>query len=194
MLYEAKIADRDCYILHWGINMRISFEVIIDFIVLTVLYVTVFFNRWRVKGKTKLLVNTLMYIYISLVLYVTLMPIIVSLPFIFNHPYTPMNMIPFDDYFSGRGDTVRQIILNVIMMMPFGFLLPVVKKQSLLSCLFWTFLFSLGIELIQPLINGFRSADITDLITNTIGGLLGYLLFLVFKPIINKMMNLPKGN
>lgn len=174
--------------------MRISFEVIIDFIVLTVLYVTVFFNRWRVKGKTKLLVNTLMYIYISLVLYVTLMPIIVSLPFIFNHPYTPMNMIPFDDYFSGRGDTVRQIILNVIMMMPFGFLLPVVKKQSLLSCLFWTFLFSLGIELIQPLINGFRSADITDLITNTIGGLLGYLLFLVFKPIINKMMNLPKGN
>ncbi|MGI6345192.1 MAG: VanZ family protein [Bacillota bacterium] len=125
----------------------------------------------------------------SLVLYVTLMPIVVALPFIFNHPYIPMNMIPFDDYLSGRGDTVRQIILNVIMMMPFGVLLPLVKKQSLLSCLFWTFLFSLGIELTQPLVNGFRAADITDLITNTIGGLLGYLLYLVFKPLINKIMS-----
>jgi glycopeptide antibiotics resistance protein len=124
----------------------------------------------------------------SLVLYVTLMPIIVSLPFIFNHPYMLMNMIPFEDYFSGRGDTVRQILLNVIMMIPFGFILPVVKKQNILSCLLWTFLFCLGIELIQPLVNGFRAADITDLITNTIGGLLGYLLYLVYKPLINKIM------
>jgi len=116
------------------------------------------------------------------------MPIVVSLPFIFNHPYIPMNMMPFADYFSGRGDAVRQIILNIIMMMPFGFLLPLVKKQSLLSCLFWTFLFSLGIELTQPLVNGIRAADITDLITNTMGGLWGYLLHLVFKPLINKIM------
>ena len=130
-----------------------------------------------------------MYIYISLALYVTLMPIIVSLPFIFDHPYTLMNLIPFDDYFSGRGDTIRQIILNVIMMMPFGFLLPMVKKQTISSTLGWTFLFSLGIEVLQPLINGARSADITDLITNTFGGFLGYLLYLAFKPIIYKILD-----
>jgi len=167
--------------------MSNNLKVIIDFIALIILYAVFFFNKWKSKGKAKLFFNTLMYIYISLVLYVTLMPIIVSLPFIFNHPYIPMNMIPFDDYYSGRGDTVRQILLNVIMMMPFGFLLPVLKKQDLLSCLFWTFLFSLGIELTQPLINGFRSADITDLITNTTGGFLGYLLYLVFKPLINRI-------
>ncbi|HHT38580.1 MAG TPA: VanZ family protein [Mollicutes bacterium] len=168
--------------------MNNNMKVIIDFVVFSILYKVFFFNRWRTKGKAKLVVNTLMYIYISLVLYVTLMPIVISLPFIFNHPYVSMNMIPFDDYFSGRGDAVRQIILNVIMMLPFGFLLPLVKKQNLLSCLFWTFLFSLAIELTQPMINGFRAADITDLITNTIGGLLGYLLYLVFKPLINKIM------
>lgn len=163
-------------------------KVIIDFVVLAILYKVVFFNRWKTRGKANLFFNTIMYIYISLVLYVTLMPVIVSIPFIFNHPYKPMNMIPFDDYFSGRGDTVRQIILNVIMMIPFGFLLPIVKKRNILSILFRIFLFSMGIELTQPLINGFRSADITDLITNTIGGLLGYLLYLIFKPLINKIM------
>lgn len=37
---------------------------------------------------------------------------------------------------------------------------------------------SLSIELLQPFLNGARSADITDVITNTAGGLLGYgLLF-----------------
>jgi len=166
-----------------------GWKVVIDFLCLALLYILVFFKRWKAKGKSKLLISTLMFIYISLVLYVTLMPIIVSLPFIFDHPYTPMNLIPFDDYFSERGDTICQILLNVIMMMPFGFLLPVVKKQTILSCLVWTFLFSLGIEVLQPLINGFRSADITDLITNTFGGFLGYLLYLAFKPIIYKMFD-----
>ncbi|WP_129723862.1 MULTISPECIES: VanZ family protein [Clostridia] len=168
--------------------MSNSLKIIIDFVALGVLYGAYFFNKWRSKGKGHLVVNTLMYIYISLVLYLTLMPIICSLPFIFNHPYAPMCIIPFDDYFSGRGDALRQIILNIIMMMPFGFLLPIVKKQNLLSTVFWTFLFSLGIEVTQPLINGFRSADITDLITNTLGGLLGYLIYLVFKPLVNKIL------
>ena len=32
-----------------------------------------------------------------------------------------------------------------------------------------------SIELLQPLISGARSSDITDVITNTVGGILGYL-------------------
>ena len=48
---------------------------------------------------------------------------------------------------------------------------------------FSCFLVSLGIELLQPLINGSRSADITDLITNTIGGMGGYVLYIAFRPI-----------
>lgn len=167
--------------------MILNFKIIIDFIFLALLYILIFYKKWKIKGKSKLFINTLMYLYITLVLYVTLMPIIVSLPFIFNHPYNAINLIPFIDYFLGRGDAIRQILLNVIMMMPFGFLLPIIKKQTILSCLFWTFLFSLGIELLQPLIDGFRSADVTDLITNTLGGLLGYVIYLLFKPVINKI-------
>ena len=61
-----------------------------------------------------------MYVYLSFVLYFTLMPIIVKLPFILNHPYTPMNMVPFVDVLLGRGDFFRQVVLNVIMTIPFG--------------------------------------------------------------------------
>lgn len=165
--------------------MKYTIKYLIDFIALVLLYVFVFFRKWKPKGKDVLLINTLMYVYLSFVLYFTLMPVITSLPFILNHPYKHMNMVPFVDVLTGRGDFIRQILLNVIMMVPFGFLFPMTRNPAAGFCrtVFFCFLISLGIELLQPLINGFRSADITDLITNTIGGMVGYVLYIAFRPI-----------
>lgn len=98
-----------------------------------------------------LLVNTLLFVYFSSVLYLTLMP--------------------FIDIFMWRGDFLRQIVLNVIMTMPFGFLFPLTRdgaakfSRTIFSC----FLMSLGIELLQPLVSVSRSSDVTDLITNVVG-------------------------
>ena len=50
-----------------------------------------------------------------------------------------------------------------------------------------TLALSLSIELLQPLLNGARRSDITDVITNTLGGLLGYLLFLAFRPLLRRL-------
>ncbi len=170
-------------------------KVLVDFVVLIIIYFWKFYKKWKEKGRDVLLVNTTMYIYLSFVLYFTLMPIITSLPFIFNHPYDSMNLVPFIDVLNSRGDFVRQVGLNVIMTIPFGFLMPLVKKRNarLLKVVFYTFLLSLGIELLQPLINGFRSADITDLITNVIGGIIGYVMYLIFKPLITKILNYLKN-
>lgn len=170
--------------------MKYAVKYLIDFIALVLLYAFVLFKKWKSKGKDILFINTLMYVYLSFVLYFTLMPVITALPFIFNHPYSPMNMVPFVDVLTGRGDFVRQILLNVIMMVPFGFLFPMTRNpaagfgRTVISC----FLVSLGIELLQPLISGSRNADITDLITNTIGGIVGYVLYIVFRPITSRIL------
>ncbi len=158
---------------------------LIDFIVLVFLYTAVFFRKWKSHGKDRLLVNTLMYIYLSFVLYFTLMPIITSIPFVLNHPYTPMNLVPFVDVLEGRGDFFRQLVLNIIMTIPFGFLFPLTQNRSagFSRTIVFCFLMSLGIELLQPLIDGFRSSDITDLITNVIGGMLGYGFYVIFRPV-----------
>jgi len=118
------------------------------------------------------------------------MPIITSLPFIFNHPYIPMNLTPFIDVTSGRGDFTRQIILNIVMTIPFGFLLPLTKipKMKLLKVILFTFLLSLSIELLQPLLSSSRSSDITDLITNVTGGIIGYFLYLIFRPLTTRIL------
>ena len=168
---------------------------LVDFVVLIIIYFLKFYKKWKEKGRDVLFVNTLMYIYLSFVLYFTLMPIITSLPFIFNHPYDSMNLVPFIDVLNGRGDFVRQVGLNVIMTIPFGFLVPFIKKENvkLLKIVFYTFILSLGIELLQPLINGVRSADITDLLTNVMGGIIGYVMYLIFKPLTTKILNYLKN-
>lgn len=167
--------------------MKYLTKYLIDFFALALLYIFFLFGKWKTKGKDVLLADTLMYIYLSFVLYFTLMPIITSLPFVLNHPYKPMNLVPFIDVSAGRGDFLRQIILNIIMTVPFGFLFPLTRKRTakfgktVLLC----FLMSLGIEILQPFFN--RSSDITDLITNVIGGMLGYCIYVVFKPLIVKI-------
>lgn len=166
----------------------------IDFIALALLYAFVFFKKWKSQGNDIWLVNTLMYVYLSFVLYFTLMPILTSIPFVFNHPYTPMNLVPFIDVSEGRGDFFRQIVLNVVMTIPFGFLFPLTRNRTakLGRTVFYCFLMSLGIEVLQPLLNSFRSSDVTDLITNVTGGVLGYGFYMIFKPVTFRILDFIK--
>lgn len=168
--------------------MKYTMKYLIDFIALVLLYAFFFFRKWKSKGKDILLIDTLMYVYLCFVLYFTLMPVITSLPFILNHPYKPINTVPFVDVLAGRGDFMRQILLNVIMMLPFGFLFPMTQNPAVGFCrtIFFCFLICLSIELLQPFFN--RSADVTDLITNIIGGMAGYVLYIIFRPITSRVL------
>ncbi len=88
---------------------------------------------------------------------------------------------------------MHEIVLNIIMMMPFGFLIPLVKKRSIICTAMWAFTFSLSIETIQLLYfwaggHVSRAFDVTDLITNTLGGIFGYALYLAFRHISQKVL------
>lgn len=67
---------------------------------------------------------------------------------------------------------------NVIAFIPFGYLLPkmVKKKPRLFHTVLFSFEFSLLVELTQ-LISRTGSFDVDDLILNTFGGLIGYILY-----------------
>ena len=88
-----------------------------------------------------------------------------------------INMIPFRDGIS------LSMILNVVMFMPLGFLLPLLWKeyQSLVRTAIIGFCFSCGIEFCQ-LFNR-RVSDVDDLLMNTLGAILGWLIWIVFSRI-----------
>lgn len=153
----------------------------LDIVVSVLIYRKFFYVKWKNLGRKKFLINTLFYSYITIVIYLTLMPILSSLPFILNSTYKGMHLLPFDDYFQSNGDATFQIIINIIMFLPFGFLLPQVKRVGFIKMSICAFLLTLSIELLQPLINSYRISDITDVITNTFGAMLGYCIFRLYK-------------
>ncbi|MBS4538952.1 VanZ family protein [Clostridium sp. D2Q-11] len=165
-----------------------------DFMLLLIIYFLFFYRRWNEKSKKILIINTLMYAYITMVLFVTLMPFTIPLINGTNNMFLQTaNFIPFRDLKSNYNGAIREIVLNIVMMIPFGFLYAIIKRQGILKIIMSTFLFSLVIEISQLMSAWWgglssRSFDITDLITNTFGGLVGYTIFLVLKPLILKVL------
>lgn len=136
--------------------------------------------RWRRQGRRRLAVSALFYLYMAGVLWVTVLPVLSMIGV--HHPYQPMVLEPFRDLRLGYGNALRQLLLNALMTVPLGFLWPLVRRRSgLLRAVGAAFLLSLCIELVQPLLPTARTADITDLICNTAGGLVGYVLYLPWK-------------
>ena len=83
-----------------------------------------------------------------------------------------VNFIPFSREINQVG-----YILNIIMLVPFGFLLPMMapKPRKFLQVLAAGLGLSLLIELSQLLCS--RGTDVDDLIMNTLGAGCGYVLF-----------------
>lgn len=67
---------------------------------------------------------------------------------------------------------------NVLAFVPFGFFLPMLNRHTrgLFRMALFTFEFSLLVETIQ-LVSKVGSFDVDDLMLNTLGGILGYVIF-----------------
>lgn len=79
--------------------------------------------------------------------------------------------------------SIENLAGNIIGFIPLGLLLPALFKRlrKVWKMIVVGFLVSLLFELTQ-LATALGSFDVDDLLLNTIGGLLGYLVFLVFHP------------
>lgn len=109
--------------------------------------------------------------------------------------YYRYNLVPFKEimrfvtHFSQLGTDVVliNIVGNVVAFMPLGFLLPLIadKRLKFFSVTLISFGLSLGIELTQ-LITRVGCCDVDDLILNTIGGMMGYGCYVIFRKIRKK--------
>lgn len=86
------------------------------------------------------------------------------------------NLIPLIDIVNSPVEYIKNTILNIILFMPMGFLLPVIWKEyrSAKETIIIGLTVSIIIEMLQ--IFTFRLTDIDDLITNTLGTFLGYYI------------------
>ena len=80
----------------------------------------------------------------------------------------------------GMKAVLINILGNIVVFMPFGYFIPRISKKTVgvLMTVFFSFEFSLLIEIMQ-LISRKGTFDVDDLFLNTIGGLLGYIVYFV---------------
>ena len=104
--------------------------------------------------------------------YLLVIYVLVGLPNVtYIRPELNLNLIPI----IGIIDDWKNSILNILLFVPLGLMLPIVWsrfKSAGITVLFG-FGMSLVIELLQSLT--FRATDVNDLITNTCGTCLGFL-------------------
>lgn len=99
----------------------------------------------------------------------------------FNPGYYLLNLQPFiwitETYEMGWARMVEQLLLNILMFVPLGFLAPMVFKslRRLWSTAAFCLCFTIFIETFQYFTG--RAADIDDVIMNLLGGILGFLAF-----------------
>ena len=109
-----------------------------------------------------------------LTLYLNAMYIVIGVPGIQYICWDQtLNLIPFQDFSTSN---ITGMVLNAIMFAPLGFLLPAYfeRYRRWGRTLAAGFLTSVAVELIQ--LFTFRATDVDDLIMNTLGTLVGFLM------------------
>ncbi|HBI03399.1 MAG TPA: hypothetical protein DDY49_05150 [Paenibacillaceae bacterium] len=183
----------------------------LDFDILGVLIASIpllFFVIISLIKKNKLInifVSATFYIYLIALISITFFPIPIDKAIINDYNNIGLhysnNFIPFESIYKILSTntvevSAKQILGNLILLLPFGFYLPLIFKNG---CSFWKAIilgltFSVIIELIQFLISAFinftyRITDVDDIILNTTGCILGFLVYKLSSPLLNTLFN-----
>lgn len=96
-----------------------------------------------------------------------------------------INLIPFSQpaIVNGKAD-VREIILNVVAFIPYGlFIHALMDEMSILKKILIIFATSFVFELIQYIF-AIGASDITDIISNTSGGVIGLVISILMAKLL----------
>lgn len=149
------------------------------------------------KKVTFYIFFTLMYLYINVAIKYTQFPIYndefqrsVLGPFSIEKNF---NFVPFKDFLNTSS------LYNIILAVPFGFLMPFLTKTNFPRILLMGIGFSSILEGIQALVGmavGYsaRTIDVNDLICNTMGAMIGYGLFVIFRKLVKKFFQTTPDN
>lgn len=168
------------------------YNVILDVLPMVVLFsivmssvrlVTVAYSKEKIQWRKE--IKNLIYIVYTFILFV----LVTSTDF----ESVGNNFIPFKEilrYKSTSGLFFRNVIGNILLFLPFGYLITDMVQSKANKCnplitLLLTSITSISTELIQLFIG--RSFDIDDIILNILGGLLGYIIYKILHIILKQV-------
>lgn len=147
--------------------------------------------------KRERIVSVILYgVFICYILFLLKLLILSRLSEQFNDPENAtriINLVPFKSilgFVSANQENIQKfafsnVVGNILIFIPLGvYLLLLRKNKRMIAILVIIFLVSLSVEVVQGLL-GIGTADIDDLILNSLGGLIGIfgykILWLLFR-------------
>ena len=131
---------------------------------------------------SKRLTRALFLIYLALLAWIILFKM--DLPFSNLGTMKSLNLVPYAAPTRINGEVVHgEMMLNVLIFIPLGIYLEALfKKWHLLGKVLFIYFVSLSFETLQYVLE-MGAADITDIIHNVLGGLIGIMLFKIITKI-----------
>lgn len=148
-------------------------------------------KKKKFNWKNEILINLFM-LYIIFLIGITIFPIYISREI---HPLSNLsiyerlniNLLPFSHYINGDISKIglfRNIFGNFVLLMPLIVFMYIYIKnmRSLKNCALISFLISILIEFTQCILNimllseGLRTVNIDDIILNTLGGVIVFII------------------
>ena len=128
------------------------------------------------NNKTNKLTAVLFIIYLIALFWIIVFKFNLRLPPLRN--MRSINLIPFSQPLILNGKIAfGEIIMNVVIFVPLGMYAGILfKRWTTSKKLFLFFLISFICEVLQYILN-IGASDITDIINNTLGGLIGLMIF-----------------
>ncbi|MFZ0248525.1 MAG: VanZ family protein [Acidimicrobiales bacterium] len=112
-------------------------------------------------------------VYTAVLLWLILFKFSVHIDAVLHYDRRSLNLVPFSD----ASGSVGEMLDNVLVFIPFGVLLGVTcKRLNVWRKLLVVLAFSLTVEVLQYVF-AIGASDITDVIANTFGGLLGLMAY-----------------
>ncbi len=141
-------------------------------------------KNWRNDNNTAYkLTNVLFIIYLLALLWILVFKLGVRFSYMGNRG---VNFIPFNEplILNGKID-FGEMILNILIFVPLGIYAGVLfEKWTIGKKVFLFFITSFMIEGLQFILS-VGAFDITDIITNTLGGIMGLILFKAIEKVFN---------
>jgi len=138
------------------------------------------------KGnQSNQLTRILLIIYLIVLVWIILFKMGVSFSYMEERR---INLIPFANGYY----TLTETIMNVVIFIPLGLYAHILfRRKSFVWSVLFFFLVSLIAETLQVIIKT-GVFDVTDLLTNTTGGIVGYLLISLFEKVTSKPLKVQK--
>ena len=142
-------------------------------------------NNPKVNNVTNRLTTVLFIIYLIALCWILLFKLGVRFSYMGNRR---VNLIPFSEPLILNGEN----ILNVVIFVPLGIYAGILFERRIFGKkLLFVFLLSLLVEGLQYILR-LGAFDVTDVITNTLGGIIGLMIFKGLKKTFNNSVKAQK--